>query len=54
MDDVIHLYGNCQAEPCKRGDVKIIDEHDQVTVRGKTYHKGCQPSAAELAALDRA
>jgi hypothetical protein len=54
MPEVIELYGNRQARKCKRGDVKITSEADKVVVRGKSYHKGCEPTADELAAQDRA
>lgn len=54
MADVIELFGNCQATKCKRADVKITSEADKVVVRGKNYHKGCQPTEEELAGQDRA
>jgi len=53
-NDVVALYGNCEATPCKRGDVKITSEAEKVVVRGKNYRKGCAPTAKELAAQDRA
>ena len=39
--------GNCQAEPCQRGDVTICDENDLMRVGGKNYHKGCAPVSEE-------
>jgi predicted nucleic acid-binding protein len=53
MSEVTDLYGVCQAEKCKRQERAIIGEADKVTLRGKAYHKGCEPTREELAAKDR-
>src|SRR5580692_3645518 len=39
--------GNCQADPCKRGDVMICDENDLKRVGNRNYHKGCEPAPEE-------
>ena len=44
MSDVIDLYGNCEAEVCRREDRAITDGADSVVVREKQYHRGCEPS----------
>jgi hypothetical protein len=51
-DDVITIFGNCEATPCKRKDVKITEQDDLTTVRDKQYHKDCVPTTEELAARD--
>lgn len=44
-----HRNGKCEAEACKRGYRRMItDENDLLRVRGKRYHKGCEPTASEL------
>jgi len=53
MSEVVELYGNCEATPCKRESVAITNRDDKVTVRDKNYHKGCEPSSEQLAAKDR-
>lgn len=56
MSDVIELHGPgpCQADECQRSDRNITSADDRVRVRGKDYHKGCEPTQEELAAKDRA
>lgn len=44
---VFPLDGNCQSEPCKRGDVIICDQNDLTRVGNKNYHKGCEPVPEE-------
>ncbi len=49
--------GPCEAETCKRelqGADRNISEGDLVRIRGKNYHKGCEPTLEELAANNRA
>ncbi len=52
--DIVTVYGNCEAAPSRREDVKITNQDDLLTVRGKKYHKGCEPTFEELSAKDRA
>jgi hypothetical protein len=33
----------CQAKRCKRDNLYIMRADDEVTVKGKSYHKGCEP-----------
>jgi hypothetical protein len=51
--DVVTVYGNCEAAPCRREDVKITDQDDLPTVSGKKYHKDSEPTLEEFAASDR-
>jgi hypothetical protein len=44
---VFPLDGNCQADPCKRGDVIIRDENDLMKIGDRNYHRGCEPPAEE-------
>src|SRR5258708_25016993 len=48
MSDVVELHGNCEATPCKRESVAITSQDDKATVRGKNYHKGCEPTSEQL------
>lgn len=54
MNHVIDLFGVCEADICKRKERRIDVEADKVTVRDKTYHRGCEPTPEELQARDRA
>ncbi len=60
MSDVIEMHGPgpCEGEPCRReqrGEDRIIKSaDDRVRVGEKNYHKGCEPSAGEVAAKNRA
>jgi glutaminyl-tRNA synthetase len=53
----MHGPGPCQGTPCQkelRGeDRNIKSADDLIRVRGKNYHRGCEPSQEELAAKDR-
>ena len=54
MNDVVReLWGNCEAEKCKRAERGIYSEADLVLKRQKTYHQGCEPTDEELEATDR-
>jgi hypothetical protein len=53
MSDVIDLFGVCEADKCKRAERRIDREADKVTIRKKTYHRGCEPTPEELQAKDR-
>lgn len=52
MPDVVTSYGPCEAERCKRPDRTITEEDDIVRIRGKQYHRGCEPTEEELRARD--
>jgi hypothetical protein len=49
--------GPCEAKKCQRelqGGDRNIEEGELVRVKGKNYHKGCEPKPDELAAKNRA
>jgi glutaminyl-tRNA synthetase len=52
----MHAPGPCEAQRCQRelrGEDRIIKHaNDGIRVRGKHYHKGCEPSQREVAAKD--
>jgi len=52
----MHGPGPCEAQRCRRelrGEDRIIKHaSDRVRVRGKNYHKGCEPSQEEVATKD--
>jgi len=52
----MHGPGPCEAQRCQRelrGEDRIIKHaNDGIRVRGKNYHKGCEPSQREIAAKD--
>jgi glutaminyl-tRNA synthetase len=52
----MHGPGPCEAQRCQRelrGEGRIIKHaNDRIRVRGKTYHRGCEPSEEEVAARD--
>lgn len=49
MGNVITIQGMCAGQPCKHGPGNqiIMREDEVVTVDGKTYHKGCEPTEKE-------
>jgi glutaminyl-tRNA synthetase len=53
----MHGPGPCEAQRCQRelrGEDRVIKHaNDRIRVRGKNYHKGCEPSQEEIAAKDR-
>jgi len=51
--NVIEIHGRCNAERCKRDERLIANEADLVVVRGKSYHKGCEPTQEQLDAMNR-
>lgn len=53
MSDVIDIHGRCNGDPCKREERLITSAADRVIVRDKEYHKGCEPTQAELDARNR-
>jgi hypothetical protein len=53
MNNVVESHGPCEAEKCKRPERLITSDADKVVVRKKQYHRGCEPTPQELAALDR-
>jgi hypothetical protein len=34
----------CQGKPCNRDNLYIMSADDKVTVMGKAYHNGCEPT----------
>jgi glutaminyl-tRNA synthetase len=52
----MHGPGPCEAQRCQRelrGEDRIIKHaNDRIRVRGKSYHKGCEPSPEDVAAKD--
>lgn len=53
MTNVRELFGNCEAEKCKRPERGISKENDKVVIEKKIYHRGCQPTNAERRARNK-
>jgi len=47
MSDVIELFGNCEAEKCKRPERPITKKSDKIRINNKDYHRGCEPTPKE-------